>query len=60
MITTLAEIKKKLLEKHKQYEVENPEEYRAGILGGLTVALHTIDQLMESEDEQMSREYEER
>ena len=60
MITDLIAIKKKLLQKHKQYEVDNPDEYREGILSGLTVALHTIDQLMESEDERMAREYEEK
>ena len=57
MIQDLVRIKKILLEKHRQYEVPNPEEFREGILSGLTVALHTIDQLMESEDEAMAREY---
>ena len=60
MIQDLVAIKKKLLEKHKQYEVDNPEEYREGILAGLTVALHTIDRLMEDESEAMAREYEEK
>jgi len=60
MIQDLIAIKRKLLDKHKQYEVDNPDEYREGILSGLTVALHTIDQLMENEDERMAREYEEK
>ena len=60
MIQDLIAIKKALLEKHRQYEVENPDEYREGILGGLTVALSTIDRLMESEDERLAREYNEK
>ncbi len=60
MITDLIAIKRKLLDKHKQYTTDNPDEYREGILSGLTVALHTIDALMESEDEAMAREYEEK
>lgn len=56
-ISDLASIKQALLDKHKSYEVPNPEEYREGILGGITVALHLIDNLMESEDAKMSREY---
>ena len=59
MITDLIAIKRKLLEKHKQYDVQNADEYREGILSGITVALHTIDQLMESEDESLSRAYDE-
>lgn len=59
-ITDLAEIKSKLLEQHKRYETDNPEEYRQGILGGITVALMTIDRLMEGEDTRMSREYDEK
>lgn len=58
MISDLIEIKRKLLEKHKQYEQPDASEYREGILGGLTVALQLVDQLMESEDEAMAREYE--
>jgi len=53
----LVNIKRKLLDKHKQYNVSNPDEYREGILSGLVVALQTVDQLMESEDEKMAREY---
>ena len=58
-ISDLSEIKKKLLQKHKQYEVPNPEEYREGVLGGLTVALNLIDQMMESESEAQERYYRE-
>ena len=32
-------------------------DYKDGLLTGLAVALSTIDQLMESEDERMSREF---
>jgi hypothetical protein len=58
-IQSLMEIKTKLLEQHKRYETDNPEEYRQGILGGITVALMTIDRLMEGEDKRMSREFDE-
>ena len=60
MISDLIEIKKALLRKHKQYEVPNADEYREGVLSGITVALHTVDQMMESEDERLAREYEEK
>ncbi len=59
MLSDLVEIKNKLLEKHRQYEMPNADDYREGVLGGITVALQTIDRMMESEDEAMSREYEE-
>lgn len=59
MIQDLIAIKNKLLQKHKQYEMDNPDEYREGILSGIVVALQTVDQMLESEDERMSREYEE-
>ena len=61
VITELVAIKRKLLSKQKQYDrqyEQYPEDdYKQGILSGLTVALSTIDQLMESEDEQMARAY---
>ena len=64
MITELVAIKRKLLDKQKQYDKQyaqySDDEYKQGILSGLTVALSTIDQMLESEDEQMSREYDER
>ena len=64
MITDLIAIKRKLLDKQKQYDKQyeqySDDEYKQGILSGLTVALQTIDQLMEGEDERMAREYEER
>jgi hypothetical protein len=59
MISDLIAIKKALLDQHKRYEIPNADEYREGILSGITVALHTVDKLMESEDEQMAREYNE-
>ena len=56
----LLSIKNKLLEKHRSYEMPNADDYREGILSGITVALHTIEQMIEQEDEHMSREYNER
>ena len=64
MISDLVAIKRKLLDKQKQYDRQyeqySDDEYKQGILSGLTVALSTIDQLMEDEDERMAREYEEK
>ena len=60
MIQDLIAIKKALLREHKKYEMPNPEEYREGILTGIELALSTVDRLMESEDEAMAREYEEK
>ena len=61
MISDLVNIKRKLLEKYKHYESKTPyggdTEYKDGLLVGLVVALQTVDQLMEGEDEAMSREY---
>ena len=57
MIQDLVAIKKKLLQKHKQYEMENADEYREGILSGIVVALHTVDELLESESDKMAREF---
>ena len=57
MIQDLIAIKKRLLDKHKQYEMENCDEYRSGILSGIVVALHTVDELLESESERMAREF---
>ena len=60
-IQDLSSIKDKLLEQHKRYETDNNEDdYRQGILGGITVALMTIDRLMAGEDAKMSREYDEK
>ena len=60
MIQDLMRIKQILLREHKKYEMPNPEEYREGVLTGIEVALTAVDRLMESEDEALSREYEER
>ena len=61
MFQDLVNIKKKLLDKYSHYEGKTPyggdTDYKDGLLTGLAVALSTIDQLMESEDERMSREY---
>ena len=63
MISDLVAIKRKLLDKQKQYDKQyeqySNDEYKQGILSGLTVALSTIDQLMESESEKMAREFDE-
>lgn len=64
MIQDLVNVKRKLLDKQKQYDKQyeqfSDDDYKQGILSGLTVALQLVDQLMETEDERMSREYEER
>ena len=57
MITDLIQIKKALLDQHRKYEMPNADEYREGILSGISVALHTIDRMMESEDKSLAREY---
>ena len=57
MIQDLVQIKNRLLRKHREYEMPNADDYRDGILSGITVALHTIDELMESESEKMAREF---
>ena len=61
MIQDLITIKRKLLSKQiqydKQYEGYPEDEFKQGILSGLTVALSTIDQLMEGESEAMARSY---
>jgi hypothetical protein len=59
MIQDLIAIKNKLLQKHKQYEMDNPDEYREGILSGIVVALQTVDQLLEDESDRMAREFRE-
>ena len=64
MIQDLIAIKRKLLDKQKQYDKQyaqyTDDEYKQGILSGITVALHAVDELLESEDERMAREYEEK
>ena len=57
MIQDLVTIKNRLMSKHREYEQPNADEYREGILSGITVALHTIDELLESESDKMAREY---
>ena len=59
MISDLIAIKKKLMDTHRKYEEPNPEEYREGILTGIEVALRAVDEMLETEDERMAREYNE-
>ena len=56
-ISDLNGIKKKLLAKHRQYEDPNASEYREGILGGLTVALQTIESMIEEESRDLEQYY---
>ena len=57
MIQDLVAIKRKLLDKHKQYEEPNADDYKSGLLTGIEVALRTVDELLESESDRMAREY---
>ena len=63
MIQDLIAIKRKLLDKQKQYDKQyeqyTDDEYKQGILSGITVALQTVDQMLESEDDAIAREYRE-
>jgi len=63
MLSELVAIKRKLLDKQKQYDKQyeqyTDDEYKQGILSGLTVALSAIDELMEGEDRQQSQYYKE-
>jgi len=56
-ISDLNGIKKKLLAKHRQYEDPNASEYREGVLGGITVALQTIENMIEEEERDLSQYY---
>jgi hypothetical protein len=53
----------KLLDKQRQYDKQyaqyTDDEYKQGILSGITVALSAVDELLESEDDAMAREYRE-
>jgi hypothetical protein len=64
MLSELVAIKRKLLDKQKQYDKQYEEysddEYKQGILSGLTVALSAIDELMEGEDRKQSQYYDEK
>lgn len=55
MIDDLVKIKQRLLDQHKRYEMPNPEPYREGVLGGITVALMQIEQMIEEEDRDQAR-----
>ena len=57
MIQDLINIKNRLMRKHREYEVPNPDDHRSGILSGIEVALQSIDELLESESDAMAREY---
>ena len=56
-ISDLDNIKKRLLDEHRKYEIPNASEYREGVLGGINVALMAIERLIEEEDERMVAEY---
>lgn len=58
-ITDLSLIKKALVEEHSKYEMPNPEEYREGILAGLTVALMRIERMIEDEEKDQAKYYDE-
>jgi len=64
VIQDLIAIKRKLLDKQKQYDKQyeqySDDEYKQGILSGLTVALSAIDELMEGEDREQAQYYDER
>ena len=61
MIQDLVAIKRKLLDKQKQYDKQyeqySDDEYKQGILSGLTVALSAVEELLEAESERMAREF---
>jgi hypothetical protein len=63
VIQDLIAIKRKLLDKQRQYDKQyaqyTDDEYKQGILSGITVALSAVDELLESEDDAMAREYRE-
>ena len=56
-ITDLTSIKRALLDEHKRYEDPNASEYREGVLGGITVALMRIEQMIEEEEKDLSHYY---
>ena len=57
MISDLVTIKRKLMDTHRKYEVPNADEYKSGLLTGIEVALRAVDEMLETEDERMAREY---
>ena len=59
-ISDLAAIKRLLMKDLVEEDKKPQDEYRTGVTAGLTMALMKIDRLMESEDERMAREYEEK
>ena len=54
---SLLDIKRVLLREHKKYEVPNASEYREGVLGGISVALMRIEQMIEEESNEQARYY---
>ena len=58
-ISDLDSIKKVLLREHKRYEMPNASEYREGVLGGINVALMAIERLIEEEEAEQARYYDE-
>ena len=60
MIDTLVELKKKLLDKHKQTSNRlGSDEYDTGFLAGLESVLVEVDRMMEGEAERQARYYKE-
>ena len=56
---SLMDIKRVLLSEHKKLETPNPEEYREGVLGGISLALMRIEQMIEEEQREQERYYRE-
>ena len=54
---SLFDIKRVLLNEHKKLETPNPEEYREGVLGGISLALMKIEQMIEEEERGHSQYY---
>ena len=54
---SLLDIKQVLLKEHKKYEQPNASEYREGVLGGISVALMRIEQMIEEEEREQARYY---
>ena len=54
---SLLDIKRVLLSEHKKLETPNPEEYREGVLGGISLALMRIEQMIEEEERDQAQYY---
>ena len=58
-ISDLASIKRMLMSDLVKEDQKEQDEFRSGVTAGLTMALMKIDRLMESEEEALTRAYEE-